>query len=132
MDLAVDTSVFVAVLLEAPEREELIALTTGANLLAPESVHWEIGNAFSAMLKRKRLTMNQVAAALSSYQRIPIRYVDVDLREALRFTEEFNVYAYDGYVLACARRHHAPLVSLDRGMLAAAKRAGIAILEVKR
>jgi predicted nucleic acid-binding protein len=132
MDMVVDTSVLVAVLVEAPERERLIALTTGANLLAPESVHWEIGNAFSAMLKRKRLTMNQVSVALSSYQRIPIRFVDVDLRDALQFTEQFGVYAYDGYVLACARRHHAPLVSLDRGMLASAKGAGIAILEVKR
>lgn len=131
MEIAVDTSVLVAVLLEAPEKSALVALSAGANLLAPASVHWEIGNAFSAMLKRKRLEMEQISVALSSYERIAIRYADVDLREALEFTEESGVYAYDGYVLACARRYRAPLLTLDRRMVTSAKSAGIRVLEVK-
>lgn len=131
MEMVVDTSVLVAVLVGAPERQALIDATSGASLLAPSSVHWEIGNALSAMLKRKRLTTKQAAEALSSYEAISIRYVDVDLGEALEFTDRLGVYAYDGYVLACARSRRAPLITLDRSMVAAAKKSGLTILEVE-
>ncbi|MFQ5455563.1 MAG: hypothetical protein ACE5EA_05065 [Nitrospirota bacterium] len=41
----------------------MIELTNGADLIVPYSVHWEIGNAFSAMLKRKRITLKQALKA---------------------------------------------------------------------
>lgn len=46
-------------------------LLSGADLIAPASVHFEIGNAISAMLKRRRITSHQAAELLSQYQRIP-------------------------------------------------------------
>ncbi len=46
MDIVVDTSAIMAVIINEAQREILIDLTRGANLLAPASVHWEIGNAF--------------------------------------------------------------------------------------
>ncbi len=52
MDIVLDTSVIIAVIANEPEKRVLIRLTKGAELIAPQSVHWEIGNAFSAMLKR--------------------------------------------------------------------------------
>jgi len=52
MDIVVDTSVLIAVIANEPEKDRLIRQTTGADLLAPPSCHWEIGNAFSAMLRR--------------------------------------------------------------------------------
>ena len=55
MKLIIDTSVIIAVLANEPIKKKLIKLTKGVELLAPTSVHWEIGNAFSAMLKRKRI-----------------------------------------------------------------------------
>ncbi|MGD0015563.1 MAG: type II toxin-antitoxin system VapC family toxin, partial [Bryobacteraceae bacterium] len=62
MDLVVDTSVILAVLISEPERLNIVELTRDANLLAPASVHWEIGNAISAMIKRKRLTVLEAQA----------------------------------------------------------------------
>jgi predicted nucleic acid-binding protein len=132
MDVVLDTSALVAVLVDAPEKEALVALTPGASILAPSSVHWEIGNAFSAMLRRRRLTMKQVQAALSSYEQIPIRYVDVDLQKALELAGRLGVYAYDAYVLACAESMRSPLITLDGGMIAAGKKMGLTILEVNR
>ena len=43
MDIVVDTSVIIAVIANEPQRDILIDLTKGADLLAPPSVHWEIG-----------------------------------------------------------------------------------------
>ena len=74
-------------LVNEPIKERLIAQTARADLLAPHSVHWEIGNAFSAMLKRKRIRIEQVLKALRSYRQIPIRFVDVELDEALRIAQ---------------------------------------------
>ena len=53
MKLIIDTSVIIAVLANEPIKKKLIKLTKNVELLAPKSVHWEIGNAFSAMLKKK-------------------------------------------------------------------------------
>lgn len=64
MELVIDTSVIIAVLVNEPSKKKLIELTVGADLLAPESVHFEIGNAFSAMLKRNRIALPQVVQAI--------------------------------------------------------------------
>ena len=45
MKLVADTSVFLAVTLEEPERARIIELTAGTELLAPEVLPFEIGNA---------------------------------------------------------------------------------------
>ena len=82
MRIIVDTSALIAVVANEPSKPALVDATRGASLLAPSSVHWEIGNAFSAMLKRKRVRLTQVRKALSAYAEIPIRFVDVDLAEA--------------------------------------------------
>ena len=56
MDIVIDTSALLAVILGEPERNRIVELTYGKTLIAPGSVPWEIGNAFSAMFKQSRLT----------------------------------------------------------------------------
>ena len=130
MELVVDTSVLIAVLTGEPARDQLIARTQGAELLAPSSVHWEIGNAFSALLKRRRLKLPDVQAALTAYGQVPIRFVDVDLASALELADRFGLYAYDAYLMACARRQRAPLLTLDARLGRAAQQAGVEVLEI--
>jgi predicted nucleic acid-binding protein len=65
-EVVIDTSALIAVLTAEPARERLIARTQGAELLAPGSVHWETGNALSALLKRRRLKLAEVQAALAA------------------------------------------------------------------
>ncbi len=74
----IDASAIIAVIAGEPEREELIKCTQGTGLSAPPSVHWEIGNALSAMLKRRRNSLVQALKAISAYQQIPIRFVDIE------------------------------------------------------
>ena len=131
MQIVVDTSVIVAVVAKEPEKERLVEITTGARLVAPHSVHWEVGNAFSAMLKRRRIELAQARAALAVYGRIPIRFLDLELDAALGLAAENNCYAYDAYLLRCAQKYRLPLLSLDRKLIETAKRIGIRVLEVE-
>ena len=85
-----------------PERAELIRVTRGAKLVAPSSVHWEIGNALSAMFRRKAIELDDALRVLDGYASIPVRLVDPSLRQAVQLCRELNVYAYDAYVIACA------------------------------
>lgn len=130
MELVIDTSAIIAVLIRESHRAALIEVTAGSDLLAPPSVHWEIGNAFSAMFKRRRLTLRQAHRALEAYRRIPIRFSEVGLGQALEVSTSLDIYAYDAYVIACALQHRCALLSLDRGLVEAAARAGIATMEV--
>ena len=132
MDIVVDTSVIIAVIANEPEKDWLIQLTTGANLLAPPSCHWEIGNAFSAMLRRRRITLSQAQDAIQAYREIPVRFVDVDLVQAVALADRLGIYAYDAYIIACALNQRCAIMSLDRGLVTAAKSAGADALEVSR
>jgi predicted nucleic acid-binding protein len=130
VELVVDTSVLIAVITGEPTRAQLIARTQGAELLAPGSVHWEIGNAFSALLKRRRLKLSEVHAALTAYAQIPIRVVEIELTAALELADRLGLYAYDAYLMACARRQRAPLLTLDARLGRAAQEAGVQVVEV--
>lgn len=130
MNLVVDTSVLIAVIANEPEKSALIERTQGATLLAPASVHWEIGNAFSAMLKRGRITVEQAQEALSVYHRIPVRFLDVELENAMALVHQLGIYAYDAYIIAAARNQRCSLLALDRGLIHAAKRVDVDVLEV--
>lgn len=131
MQFVIDTSAIIAVLTSEPQRIRLVEMTKGVALIAPSSVHWEIGNAFSAMLKRERATIAQIAAALNAYGRIAIRFVDVDLVVALGICNGLGIYAYDAYLIACAQAQRCPLLSLDRGLIRATKAMGVQVVEVE-
>lgn len=130
MELIIDTSAIVAVLTAEPSRDRIIARTQGAELLAPGSVHWETGNALSALVKRRRLKLADVQTALAAYARIPIRLVEIELDVALELADRLGLYAYDAYLMACARRHGAPLLTLDPRLGRVASEAGVKVLEV--
>jgi predicted nucleic acid-binding protein len=130
MDLVVDTSTVIAVIANEPEKPLLITKTRGYDLLAPRSLYWEIGNAFSAMLKRGRITLEQAKAAIEIYEQIPINLVDVDLKQALEIVDQYKVYAYDAYMMACALNQGCPMLTLDGGLAYAARAAGVEVWEV--
>lgn len=132
MDVVADTSVIFAVIADEPEKDRIVELTIGTDLMAPQSVHWEIGNAFSAMLRRRRITLEQATQAIRLYRRIPVRIVDVELEEALKIAADLGIYAYDAYLIRCALKYRSPLLSLDRGLIKAASEMKVDVLEVRR
>ena len=130
MDIVIDTSAVIAVVTKEPDREAILAATRGAALFSPRSLPWEIGNAFSAMFKQKRITNEQALEALALYQRIPLQLVDVSLAQALTLASQQNIYAYDAYMLICAQRQHASLLALDTALLQTARVIGVPVVEL--
>jgi len=130
MKIVIDTSVIIAVIAEEPEKERLIELTKGATVVVPPSVKWEVGNAFSAMLKRSRLTLEQAVEAIDVYDSISMETVEINLKDAIRLAGKYNIYAYDAYILQCAIEYELPLISLDKDLVEIAKREAIQVIEV--
>ena len=131
MEAVVDASVIIAVIVNEAQKPILINKTRDVDLIAPSSIHWEIGNAFSAMLKRQRITIQQALQAITTYQQIPLRFVDVELADSVKLAAELNLYAYDAYLLRCAVKYHAPLLTLDHQLSLAARKMSIKVLEIE-
>ncbi len=130
MDVVIDTSALIVVIVGEPERNRIIEFTTGNTLIGPGSIPWEIGNAFSAMFKQKRLTLAEAKKGLVIFDSIPLRYIKTDFVNALKISKQANMYAYDAYFLDCAIRHKAPLLTLDRKLKAAAQNLNVETMEI--
>lgn len=130
MRIVVDTSVVIAVIAGETEKARLIELTKDATVIAPPSIDWEVGNAFSAMLKRSRINLEQALDAIDLYQEIAVEIVEINLKDAIRLAGKYNIYAYDAYMLQCAIENNLPLISLDGDMIEIAKKEGIQVIEV--
>ena len=130
MNIVSDTNTFLAVVLEEPERESIIKLSAGNEAIAPEILYYEAGNALSAMVKRKQLTHEEALEAQKLIDLIPVRLLNVDIRESLKIALEFNIYTYDAYFLQCAINHSSPLLTLDKRMKQVAKELNIQLIEV--
>jgi len=130
MDIVVDTSALIAVIVAEPERERIVALTSGHSLIGPGCIPWEVGNAFSAMVKQRRLPVAEAQRAMMIFEDVPIRYVPVDMSNALRLAGKTGLYAYGAYFLDCASRHSAPLLTLDRSLRLAAEKIGLDWMEI--
>jgi predicted nucleic acid-binding protein len=132
MTIIIDTSAVIAVIVNEPHRQRIIEATAGEDILAPRSLHWEIGNAFTSMFKQsnREITLEQAQEALALYEQIPVRFVDVPLQEAVALAHQLDIYAYDAYMLVCARHYNGPLLSLDRRLLRAAEELALPVIEV--
>ena len=131
MQIIIDTSAIIAVLVNESSKPAIIQATQQTDLLAPSSIHWEIANAFSAMFKRNRLTLAEALTAIAIYQQIPIRFVEVELEESLKIAAELGIYAYDAYLLRSAVKYNLPLLTLDQGLKEQAERLGVKVIEVE-
>jgi len=83
------------------------------------------------MFKRRRITHAAAVAAIEFYDQMTITLVKADLKFALEIAARHNIYAYDAYMIVCALTLNCPLISLDKGLKAVAKVAGVPLIEVK-
>jgi predicted nucleic acid-binding protein len=128
--ILVDASTVLAVILEEPEKAAILEATTGSEAKAPGCLRWEIGNAFSAMVKRGRLSESESIAALKIFETIPVQEVDVDLEDALALAIKHRIYTYDAYYLMAAKNHRVALLTLDGRMSDVARTEGIQLKEL--
>lgn len=129
MKIVADTNTFIAVALNEPEKDMIIRLTEGYDLVAPEVLLFEIGNALTAMMKRNVLEADEVIMAWKMVQHIPVDLRRIEIEAALKLATQYNIYAYDAYFLECAISLHSPLLTLDRQMKVIAQKIGIQVME---
>jgi len=129
MKIIADTNTFIAVALNEPEKKGIINLTEGHDLVAPEVLPFEIGNALTAMVKRKTLLADDAVLAWDTIQQIPVDLRRINISEALKIAMQHNIYAYDAYFLECALNQRSPLLTLDRQMKEIARKIGIQVME---
>ncbi len=129
MKIIADTNTFIAVALNEPEKDNIIRLTEGHELIAPDVLPFEIGNALTAMIKKNALNKSEAVSAWEVIQKIPVDLRNTDIKSALNIAIQFKIYAYDAYFLDCPARLRGPLLSLDHGMQRVAQELGITILE---
>ena len=129
MKIIADTNTFIAVALNEPEKDKIIQLTEGHDLIAPDVLPFEIGNTLTAMMKKNALKKEEVESAWEIVQEIPVDLRPTDISSALKIAIKFNIYAYDAYFLTCAQNLRSPLLTLDLGMQRVARQMGIPILE---
>ena len=130
MYITIDTSALIAVIGNERPRRKIIEYTTGYSLCAPASVHWEIGNAFSAMFKRQKINLEQAKKGLAIYNKIPIRFIDVPLAQTLELSMAHGIYAYDAYLIQCALQTGTELLTLDQKLATTARNLGISTPEI--
>ena len=129
MKIIADTNTFIAVALNEPEKGKIIELTEGHDLIAPDVLPSEIGNALAAMMKKNALKKEEVVSAWEIVQQIPVDLRHTKIKSALSIAIKYNLYAYDAYFLECAENLRSPLLTLDVGMQMVAREIGISILE---
>ena len=83
------------------------------------------------MIKRHRIEIADAQRGLEIFASIPVRYVEVDLVNALSIAAEANIYAYDAYFLECAARCGAPLLTLDRSLRRVASDIGLRLVHLE-
>lgn len=132
MEVVTDTSIFLAVAMNEPEKGSLLKTTKGIQLIAPEILHYEIGNALTAMMKKGRIRAEEMIFVFSQVIQIPVDLRRTDIQEALSLAARYNIYAYDAYFLECAARIRQPLLTLDHGMKNIATKMGITLMENKK
>ena len=131
MYITIDTSALIAVIGNEASKQKIIEITKGYSLCAPASVHWEVGNAFSAMFKRQKSSIKLAKKALKEYKKIPIKFIDVPLEKTLEVSHAQNIYAYDAYLIQCAQQTSTSLLTLDNQLKITAEKMGVNILELK-
>ena len=130
VDIVIDTSALIAVIVDEPERNKIIELTTGNTLIGPGSIPWEIGNAFSAMFKRNRLGLAAAQRGVEIFNSIPLRYIEPDFVKSVTISKQADIYAYDAYFIDCAIRQKSPLLTLDKKLKKAAQSMNVNTMEV--
>lgn len=130
MSIVVDTSIIISVVTNEKSKPKLVKITQGEDLIAPSSLHWEIGNAFSSMFKRKIITLKLAEKALDYYSLIPLRLVEIDLYKTLEISKKYNIYAYDAYFLECSKNYSSSLLTLDKKLIEIANLMNINVIEV--
>ncbi len=130
MKLVIDTSCILAVLLNESSRQSIIDSTLGRELIAPEVMHAEFGNALSALFKKNRIDIVSAKDATLKFEQLPISFKPINVSRSLEIAYHQKIYAYDAYFLDVCIRYQLPLLTLDKIMAEKARLLNIETIDL--
>jgi len=94
----------------------------------------EVTNVLAAVQRRGVLSAAEVEEGLRYFEGFLAAQAEIisafpSMREILRLARELGLTSYDVLYLELARREGLPLATLDKGLRAAAAKAGVALLK---
>jgi predicted nucleic acid-binding protein len=129
MDVLLDASAIMAIILNELNRDMVIMLTKDATLFSPEVISFEIGNALVNLYRKQKITESELLEAYRNFTLIPIRNIKIDIGKAVKIACKYKIYAYDAYYLEIASRLKIPLITFDESMKRVALNLKINILD---
>lgn len=125
-----DMRVFLAVALNEPEKARLIEIMIGQDLIAPDVLPYELGNALSSLCRRRLICAEEALRVWDVLLEIPVELKPIEIRSTLELAAENMIYAYDAHFMVCSRHWRCPLLTLDAKLRTAAISSGIEVLEM--
>ena len=129
MEVILDASAVIAYITGEPKSIIIIENTENSNIVSPNILPFEIANALTRMLRRGIIDSKaKMIGLIESFQIIPIKLLEIDLKKSLEIAFDFKIYAYDAIYLETAKRLDLPLLTFDNGMKRIGQEIGITIL----
>jgi predicted nucleic acid-binding protein len=76
MEIILDASAIMAVIVKEPERDLVIQLTQDAAIFSPDMVSYEIANGLTKMMKKKLIEKERMVNAFNYFEQIPIKKIN--------------------------------------------------------
>jgi predicted nucleic acid-binding protein len=129
MEIVLDASAIMAVIIDEPESNVVIDCTKNAIIVSPNLVFFEIANGLTKMMKKGIIgNKEKLINLIRIFQTIPIKATEINLEMSLEIAWNYRIYAYDAFYLETAKRLNLPLLTFDKGMRRIGKEMGIALL----
>lgn len=127
-DIVIDASCILEFLLNQDAKNLVVQKVGSSQLVAPQCLPYEVGNAVSKLIKRKLISIVDGVAVYHEFARIPLRLIEPDIPEAIVIAGNTASYAYDSYYISVAKRLNMPLFTLDDKMKENAGSQGVVCL----
>ena len=127
-EIVIDASCILEFLLNQNGKDTVIKTVGIAQLVAPNCLPYEIGNAISKLIKRKMLSIYDGVAVYHEFVRIPMRLMEPDIPNSIVVAGETESSAYDSYYISLAKQLSLPLFTMDETMKTNACSRGVICL----